>query len=512
MIFNTVIIDFIENEICAGSIISKGNYPFYNNEFGIRKPNLQFGYTNKEIEEMINIRVDIMKFVEYCKIKREDGTIGNITPYNFQKEYLNILQKENRVINLKPRQSGMTYMHAIDILHYCIYNNDKNVMIVANLRNTTIEILDKIMTIYRGLPFYMKPGIKFYNQTSIHFDNGCVIRTAATKMKTSSIGYTINYLYIDEFAHIPSFIIEAYYSTVYPMLESIKNSKIVISSTPNGDNLFYKIWTNANCLENDEKKNNYYPYRVDWKQIPGRNVTYIKVKDYEMLYYNLNAYNIFEQLIQKYGSNNVHMKYDENLQKQIIIVSNDKYTDIQIKNSSILVRYKFDTYRNINITELADVYTWKEQTIKEMGSIEAFEQEYELIYRIKEENNIIDMGKYKELTEKVNKLEKEVIILTANANKTINKANDFQKTGGEASKLITNPGQVSYEDVIAYKKENYNSIKDMPTTNDNIPNMLRNEVISKLGAYLTTIELKFLNNTNDITNEDILTYLKEHNF
>jgi hypothetical protein len=61
----------------------------------------------------------------------------------------------------------------------------------------------------------LKAGIKNWNQKSMVCENGCKIRTAA-RSKAPAIGFTIDFLYLDEFARVPSNIIEPYYTAVYP--------------------------------------------------------------------------------------------------------------------------------------------------------------------------------------------------------------------------------------------------------------------------------------------------------
>ena len=117
------------------------------------------------------------------------------------------------------------------MLHFITFNNDKNIMIVANIRGTTIEIIDKIRNIYAQLPFFLKAGIKNLNQQSMIFDNGCRIKSSA-RSKTPAIGFTIDFLYLDEFAHIPSNIIEPYYQAAFPTVSAIENSKIVSLTNP----------------------------------------------------------------------------------------------------------------------------------------------------------------------------------------------------------------------------------------------------------------------------------------
>jgi hypothetical protein len=70
---------------------------------------------------------------------------------------------------------------------------------------------------------------------------------------------------LDEFAFVPSNIATDFFTSVYPVITAGTKTKIIIVSTPNGMNLFYKIWTDA-----INKKNNYTPFEVHWSMVPGR--------------------------------------------------------------------------------------------------------------------------------------------------------------------------------------------------------------------------------------------------
>jgi hypothetical protein len=74
-----------------------------------------------------------------------------------------------------------------------------------------------------------------------------------------------NCVFLDEFAFVPSNIATEFFTSVYPVITSGTKTKIIIVSTPNGMNLFYKIWMDA-----INKRNNYVPFEVHWSQVPGR--------------------------------------------------------------------------------------------------------------------------------------------------------------------------------------------------------------------------------------------------
>ncbi len=371
-VFTSKNIQEICDDLNNGVILKRYKNPWLNNENGVRRNGLSFGMTNDEIQEHVNCAVDINYFAEkYCRIKREDGSIGPIELRPSQKDILELFDN-NRVILCASRQIGKTINAAITILHYITFNQDKNVMIVANLRNTTIEILDKIKNIYLHLPFFLKVGIKNWAGQTIVCQNGCKIKTAA-KSKTPAIGFAIDFLYLDEFAHIPSNIIEPYYQAVYPTITSIKNSKLIITSTPNGMNLFYRLLTDSQRPESDPLYNNFKSKMIYWYELEGRNVTYFRLLAAKLFEYGITKEEILEQVEIVFPKGKVSMNYDLNKEKYVINIFNEYHTPEDVKKF-LFTKDGKDYF----IQDLAYVSTWKEDTIKEIGSEEAFNQEYGL--------------------------------------------------------------------------------------------------------------------------------------
>ena len=265
---------------------------------------------------------------------------------------------------------------AISILHFITFNNDKNVMIVANLRDTTIEIVDKIKSIYVNLPFFLKVGIKNWNQKSMVCENGCKIRTAA-RSKAPAIGFTIDFLYLDEFAHIPSNIIEPYYTAVYPIVSAVNNSKIVITSTPKGMNLFYKLLIDSERDELDPLKTNFKSKRIYWYEVEGRFVTYFRLFDNKLFEYGVTKEEVFEQVKAAFPQTKVEMKWIADLEKHVIHIYN-KHEGIITPSEDVKKFMVEKDDKQIFIQQLAYVTTWQEETIKEIGGEDAFNQEYGL--------------------------------------------------------------------------------------------------------------------------------------
>lgn len=376
IIFTTNSVNDITDKINDGYIPKRFQNPWFKGEIGVRRAGLIFKLTEEELEEYIKCKLDIHYFAEkYCRIKTEDGSVQNIKLRDYQKKILDLYTKNRFSMLLGSRQCGKTVNAAITMLHFITFNNDKNIMIVANQRSTTVEIIDKIKNIYIQLPFFLKVGIKNWTQQSITFENGCRIKSAA-RSKTPAIGFTIDFLYLDEFAHIPSNIIEPYYTAVYPVVSAIENSKIIITSTPNGMNLFWKLLTDSERPDGDPQKNNYKSMRVYWYQVEGRFVSYYKLNNHKLYDYGLTKDKLFELVKEKFGNlTKIEMKYSTEKEKDIIyLFNNEHFSDKMAKEFS----FTDSNGREIQIHSVAEVSSWKEEAIKDIGGEAAFNQEYGL--------------------------------------------------------------------------------------------------------------------------------------
>ena len=238
--------------------------PFHENDPELRKGNILFEYTEWELEEIKKCAEDVVYFADnYCHVMTDEG-IRQISLRDYQIQILNQYQHHRKNIFVSPRQSGKTITSSIFLLWYLLFNFEKNAMIMANIGDTAAELMDKIKVIMKGLPFFLKPGLVVYNVMTMKFDNGCRIM-AKTTTKTSSIGYTIHMLYMDEFAHINPNFINQFFKSVYPTISSSQIARVIITSTPNGMNKFWEIYKGA-----VEGENEFNPIRVEWWQVPGR--------------------------------------------------------------------------------------------------------------------------------------------------------------------------------------------------------------------------------------------------
>jgi len=265
--------------------------------------------------------------------------------------------------------SHNTVSAAIVILHFVLFNNDKGCMVVANKGTTVIEIIDKIKSIYKHLPFFLKRGVINWNQKSITFDNGCRIKSE-NRTKEPAIGFTIDLLYFDEFAKVPSNIIRPYYGSAVPTVSSIKNSKIIITSTPDGYNLFYELLTGAEKAEGDKDKNTYESMRVYWWQVKGRRDTKLYFNKKMLSKYGVKEREILQEL-ELYGYTITKRKEGEKLVHIIAFDEDNEKTHLE-KIRSIRL---FD---KLPLVEICNVTNWQEEETKLVGGESIFKQEYDI--------------------------------------------------------------------------------------------------------------------------------------
>lgn len=262
LVWSTAKVDAYFESYKNGEIL--GSAPFIDGDVGKKSPNLPFQYTPEELEEFKKCARDVVYFANRYASAMTDEGIQKITLREYQVRTLTDFQQNRYVSLLASRQVGKTITSAIYITWYICFNVDRNVLILANKGATSKEIMEKIKDVYDRLPYFLKPGVNVNNVQTVYFDNGCKI-FAETTTKSSGRGKTVHLLYADEFAFVPDNIAEPFYTSIYPTLSSSKVSQIIITSTPNGPNLFYDLY-----MGGINGTNEYKASRIDWWEVPGR--------------------------------------------------------------------------------------------------------------------------------------------------------------------------------------------------------------------------------------------------
>lgn len=230
----------------------------------VKRDGVQHSFTQAELEEYIKCKNSVEYFCEnYIKVIHIDYGLIAFKPYDYQKELFKAFNEHRFNVVLACRQSGKSIAVCAYLLWYAIFHSEKFIAILANKAATAKEMLSRITLMLENLPFFLQPGCKTLNKSTIEFSNNTRIEAHATS--SSSIrGKSVSILYLDEFAFVEDD--KTFYTSTYPVISSGKTSRVIITSTANGiGNMFHKIYEGA-----VQKTNEYFASRVDWWNVPGR--------------------------------------------------------------------------------------------------------------------------------------------------------------------------------------------------------------------------------------------------
>lgn len=231
----------------------------------LKRVGINISLSQYEMDEYRKCAADPNYFIErYVKIITLDKGLVSITLYPFQRDAVTKITQNREVIIKAGRQVGKTTMTVGVLLWYILFNEAKTVAILANKAKTAREILNRLKIAYAEVPKWMQQGVMEWNKGDISLENNSRVLADSTA-STAIRGWSINFLYLDEFAFVPNNIAEDFFSSVYPTITSGETAQILISSTPNGMNHFYKMWTEA-----VEKKNDFVHISASWREVPGR--------------------------------------------------------------------------------------------------------------------------------------------------------------------------------------------------------------------------------------------------
>lgn len=238
---------------------------YYNGNKNLKAPGVNIEFTPEQLDEYIKCSNDPIYFIRtYVKVVHVDRGTVPFALYDYQERIIRAYHENRKVIVLAPRQMGKTVSTAAYFLWVVLFNADKNIAILANKAAVAREILSKIQYAYECLPKWLQMGVLEWNKGSIELENRSSIITAATSPNAIR-GFACSHIYVDELAFIPPNIASEFMTSVFPVISSGKETKIFLSSTPKGMNLFHKQWTEAK-----QGISGFVPVEVTWNENPTR--------------------------------------------------------------------------------------------------------------------------------------------------------------------------------------------------------------------------------------------------
>ena len=229
----------------------------------LKKISEQIEWTPDLLQEYMKCANDPIYFAkEYIKIVHVDKGLVPFEMYTYQENITRKITDNRRVAVLTARQSGKTTTAMAVILHYILFNEYKTVAILANKGDAAREVLARVKLAFEALPKWLQQGVEEWNKGNIALENGCQV-LAGTTSSSAIRGKSVNFLYLDEVAFIEGY--DEFFASVYPTISSGESTKLLMTSTPNGLNHFWKT-----CKGAREGTNGYEYEEVMWYDVPGR--------------------------------------------------------------------------------------------------------------------------------------------------------------------------------------------------------------------------------------------------
>ena len=235
----------------------------------LKKINEDIEWTPELLQEYLKCAKDPVYFSKtYIKIVHVDKGLVPFDMYDYQKSIVQKITDNRRLAVLTARQSGKTTTAVAVILHYILFNEFKTVAILANKGDASREVMARVKLAFEALPKWLQQGVEEWNKGNIALENGCQV-LAGTTSSSAIRGKSVNFLYLDEVAFIEGY--DEFFASVYPTISSGESTKLLMTSTPNGLNHFWKT-----CKGAKEGTNGYEYEEVMWYDVPGRDETWRK--------------------------------------------------------------------------------------------------------------------------------------------------------------------------------------------------------------------------------------------
>lgn len=245
----------------------------------------------------MNNKIEQLK--EYAKIIKDtpyalrtylqtyDNTQKKFVPLDLfpdQIQLINDYETHNENITKKYRQAGVSTVTAAwisKLLQVAKPDNPHKVLIIANKRDTAIEMSNKVKDFLRQWPDWMNVGFDpdKNSESRYRLNNGCEVKAVATS-KDALRGFTPTMLIFDEAAFIEAG--DDFWAACMASLST--GGKVILISTPNGhDPIYFPIYD-----QSIRGENTFHITDLRWYKDKryAKDIKWLKVDD--MVHYMLN--------------------------------------------------------------------------------------------------------------------------------------------------------------------------------------------------------------------------------
>lgn len=216
-----------------------------------------------------------------------DNTQKKFVPLDLfpdQIQLINDYESHNENITKKYRQAGVSTVTAAwisKLLQVAKPDNPHKVLIIANKRDTAIEMSNKVKDFLRQWPDWMNVGFDpdKNSESRYRLNNGCEVKAVATS-KDALRGFTPTMLIFDEAAFIEAG--DDFWAACMASLST--GGKVILISTPNGhDPIYFPIYD-----QSIRGENTFHITDLRWYKDKryAKDIKWLKVED--MVHYMLN--------------------------------------------------------------------------------------------------------------------------------------------------------------------------------------------------------------------------------
>lgn len=239
---------------------------------------------NKNLKELVKLEYAkcskdyVYAIRKYFKVEHPIKGKINFNLYPFQEGTLKqFLTHKYNIIN-KSRQMGISTLVAAYALIKMIFHENYKVLVIATNQEVAKNMVSKVKVAYRNLPTWLRPKAIDNNKLQLTFDNGSSIKAVASS-PTAGRSEALSLLIIDEAAFIDQ-IDEIWASS---QMTLATGGDAILLSTPNGvDNLFHKLWVDAESHQAPEGLDPFNPIRLKWDLHPERDQTWRDQQTYQL--------------------------------------------------------------------------------------------------------------------------------------------------------------------------------------------------------------------------------------
>ena len=152
--------------------VNTRGWPTYNGIRNLKAEAFQIQWTPEMIAEAQRCRDDVVYFLStYVKIVHPDKGVVYFEPYEFQKDFIQLMNDERFVVGKLARQCGKSTVMLGYILHYILFNKTKQVAILANTHQNAKKLMRQLKDMLQEVPMWLQQGVMKWDTQEIILEN-----------------------------------------------------------------------------------------------------------------------------------------------------------------------------------------------------------------------------------------------------------------------------------------------------------------------------------------------------